>query len=774
MTVYTYPSDRLAVQVRQSGAPVLSLASATAQVFTDPTGTVPATGLQMAEDYGLGESFDGDYTFTLDRLSQLPVFTAPTEGPLYVRVNGQDPVQVTYRPDVAGLLDQAKQDLTTTVQHAMDSLIVNVKTYGATGNGTTDDTSAIQSALAALPEGSTLYFPTGRYRITKPLALTRNQSLAGESVPPRWSYTFGLPSSTIVAGSGFVGPALIQLKDKELLPAGAAEQGGQRLVNLSLDGTLAPAGTDGILATGLVRDVIMQDVQVYQAPGKGIHTVSYTRADSSINFARGWMLERVSVVYSGDIGFALNSLDDSRLHVLAVGCHATGIWAAGCGETTITGRSVFNTGHGLWLTGSAYGNVQVTEFSTDRNSLDGVRIDVQSAQPVLLSTVTLRRDGKSSGYSLNVTGASCPVLVSGLTTEVGIDDNGTGAVTPATALNVSTSTGPVIIANAVLWGATAAYQVDAGSQSAGFRLGQHVVQMTGSTNYSGTVTVNTKHPVSPAGMTGAAVASRYVGATSSGTAPTTGTFAVGDYVVDASNGSFFVCTVAGTPGTWQAVGRLTNTTTPVAVGSAAAAIGTSASAARADHSHALATHANTHLSGGSDPLLLDSESLTTGESTRDRTAPTSSSQPTSGTVYLSYFTARKSATVTTAAVFVEGTAGSGLTAAQLGLYSVDGSGNLTLVASSASDTTGWSSTFTKVTKTLQASYATVRGQRYAFAVVIAGTTTPALVSNSGSATVNAQPPRMTGVLTGQSALPASITSGSVANDFRSFFGVVSP
>lgn len=50
------------------------------------------------------------------------------------------------------------------------------------------------------------------------------------------------------------------------------------------------------------------------------------------------------------------------------------------------------------------------------------------------------------------------------------------------------------------------------------------------------------------GVTGATAASRFVGATASG-APVTGTFLVGDYIVD-QTGSFWICTVAGSPGTW--------------------------------------------------------------------------------------------------------------------------------------------------------------------------------------------------------------------------------
>ena len=54
--------------------------------------------------------------------------------------------------------------------------------------------------------------------------------------------------------------------------------------------------------------------------------------------------------------------------------------------------------------------------------------------------------------------------------------------------------------------------------------------------------------VKVSGLTGATAASRYVGATATG-APASGTFAIGDFVV-AQNGHIWICTVAGTPGTW--------------------------------------------------------------------------------------------------------------------------------------------------------------------------------------------------------------------------------
>lgn len=65
----------------------------------------------------------------------------------------------------------------------------------------------------------------------------------------------------------------------------------------------------------------------------------------------------------------------------------------------------------------------------------------------------------------------------------------------------------------------------------------------------------------PLALTGATAATRYVGGTASG-APVSGTFAVGDFVID-QTGAVFVCTVAGSPGTWAQVGGGGGGSTPV-------------------------------------------------------------------------------------------------------------------------------------------------------------------------------------------------------------------
>ena len=53
----------------------------------------------------------------------------------------------------------------------------NVKDFGAVGNGTTDDTAAVQ---AAVNSGGTIYFPTGRYLIKNTLTATKSVQLIGD------------------------------------------------------------------------------------------------------------------------------------------------------------------------------------------------------------------------------------------------------------------------------------------------------------------------------------------------------------------------------------------------------------------------------------------------------------------------------------------------------------------------------------------------------------------------------------------------------------------
>ena len=62
-----------------------------------------------------------------------------------------------------------------------EARVVNVKQFGAMGNGSADDTAAIQTAINAAKPGETIYFPVGVYSVSNFVVKNRaGLSFAGE------------------------------------------------------------------------------------------------------------------------------------------------------------------------------------------------------------------------------------------------------------------------------------------------------------------------------------------------------------------------------------------------------------------------------------------------------------------------------------------------------------------------------------------------------------------------------------------------------------------
>lgn len=60
--------------------------------------------------------------------------------------------------------------------------MLSVKDFGAVGDGETDDTAEIQAAIGRIQAlgGGALYFPRGRYKVSRPIRLCRNLTLHGD------------------------------------------------------------------------------------------------------------------------------------------------------------------------------------------------------------------------------------------------------------------------------------------------------------------------------------------------------------------------------------------------------------------------------------------------------------------------------------------------------------------------------------------------------------------------------------------------------------------
>ena len=102
-----------------------------------------------------------------------------------VYLNGEDVLTTdTNVFSLFGLTPNTEYSLTTSKNHTntltfkttKDTCVINVKDFGAIGDGINDDSIAIQSAINCLPKGAKLYFPDGQY-LTSPICLKSHITL---------------------------------------------------------------------------------------------------------------------------------------------------------------------------------------------------------------------------------------------------------------------------------------------------------------------------------------------------------------------------------------------------------------------------------------------------------------------------------------------------------------------------------------------------------------------------------------------------------------------
>jgi hypothetical protein len=129
---------------------------------------------------------------------------------------------------------------------------------------------------------------------------------------------------------------------------------------------------------------------------------------------------------------------------------------------------------------------------------------------------------------------------------------------------------------------------------------------------------------------------------------------------------------------------------------------------------------------------------------------------TSGTVYWTFFSPMHTHTATTVSVASAGTATSGATTVQMGVYSFNNT-TATFITSSANDATIFGTRNTVYTRNLATPVTFVAGQRYGFAILVVATTpgTAYLAFGYPPAPLNALSPVMRGYLDSQTSLPSS-------------------
>ena len=385
--------------------------------------------------------------------------------------------------------------ITGTALTSTNTGIVSVMNYGAVGDGTTDDTTAIQNAINACPAGGIVQLPAKTFRVTAPIILLPTITLEGthgnrifyDSAP------VGTPQpSMIKAASSFSGAAIIRMLDKE--EGGYAyESTGQRITNLTIDGSAIASGViRGIQATGNVREVIIHNVAVQFMPHNGIAANTYTRTDSSVQKPYSWYVTETIARSCGNFGFSVSGMTDSNF----VSCQSlyagvSGWFVSGNANTVFTNcRSEWSGQHGFYVTGSwgsspnGSGGAVFTGCTTDRSNYNGFFVDATGNTPITFNGCSARRDGRngnSGGGSyagFKATSSTVPVLVDSLTTYPGNNDDATGTVSPQYGASFTGNTYVSISGASFLHGVTAGFHN--GGTNTVLRRGPNIGERTGS------------------------------------------------------------------------------------------------------------------------------------------------------------------------------------------------------------------------------------------------------------------------------------------------------
>jgi hypothetical protein len=183
---------------------------------------------------------------------------------------------------------------------------INVKDYGAVGNGSTDDTAAINAAIAATPAKGTLIFPAGDYKITSRITIDAN------------------PIRLLGAGTEYGGTTITQVTaNTDALGFDLATSGYQEMASavehMSIIGPVGASATSG-RGIYVKSDALLDNVFVY-----GFHYGAFFDSESYFSRAFGCKFRSqvdTCLYFNGGNNFS------------AYNCHfnsgAYGVYARGC------------------------------------------------------------------------------------------------------------------------------------------------------------------------------------------------------------------------------------------------------------------------------------------------------------------------------------------------------------------------------------------------------------------------------------------------------------
>lgn len=234
---------------------------------------------------------------------------------------------------------------------------LNVRNFGALGNGAHDDTSSIQLAINALPVGGgTVYFPTGTYRITAALSIVQGGVVllgAGPASVIDNRNAAGAPAFHVDGGGGFISGGSIE----KLAILGVAGGGAGIQLDLVVNYTvrdvgISAPGDHGIWIASQCLTLTFDNVQItlLRTGKNGFHITTTTQCNA----------------------FRWTSCEVGGSSATSAGIYSTPFPGGAHVGWTITGCVFEGIGTGIWL--NALRVVMIIGSYFEANAIGDIRI----------------------------------------------------------------------------------------------------------------------------------------------------------------------------------------------------------------------------------------------------------------------------------------------------------------------------------------------------------------------------------------------------------------
>jgi hypothetical protein len=334
-----------------------------------PEGIAPGDGLMLSSG-----------VLSATPIETLPAHAAPAATDMFLtRVSGVSQA-ITYQALMNGISGVPGVDVSSTIATPAGAMahrtlsqrfadIINVLDFGAVGDGVTDDTIAIQTAInAAQQHGGHVFIPAGTYRVSS-LTISGSFTLRGA----------GINATTLLSILGTAQPML------QIRLTGGTQYDRHRPVEieqLTLQGNKNDAAGDNVthgvdfqVATTNPRYdfVFFRNVQVNQFPGNGVNGISWQGAASFINCSM-YNNKYYCVATNSCLDWTFSGCDFGE-----AGQHC--VLLSGCSGFVFNGGGIYSSqGDGVLLYGASTNNTHNSFIgvSIDNNGKNGVTYNVNS------------------------------------------------------------------------------------------------------------------------------------------------------------------------------------------------------------------------------------------------------------------------------------------------------------------------------------------------------------------------------------------------------------